>query len=79
MREYVMWRKFNSEHPFPFELIDLHGAMLCSVVLNLVRSADSPPHDMRKFLLLDRPKVEEDDGADGGMSEASKFAVAIGR
>jgi hypothetical protein len=76
--EYGKWRQFESEHPFPSDLIDLHGAMLCSIIVNLVRAEGSTPQDMKQFLLL-RKRSVEDIAETEEVTEASKFASMLGR
>lgn len=77
MVEYRKWMVFERSHPFPAELADMHGAMISSLAVNLVRSPGSAPVDWRDFLFIKRvaPEVVEEEGT----SEAAKFASVLGR
>ena len=51
-REFVDWQRFAIEHPFPADLIDVHGAMAFALLANINREAGAPPLDTRDFLLV---------------------------
>lgn len=51
-REFGDWQRFCVEHPLPFELIDIHGAMQLAMLANINRAKDSPVIDTRDFLIL---------------------------
>ena len=52
LREFRDWQVFLVEHPLPYELADIHGAMLLSTLVNINRAKDSPVMDARDFLIL---------------------------
>jgi hypothetical protein len=52
LREFRDWQVFCVEHPLPFELTDIHGAMALAMMVNVNRAADSPMVDARDFLIL---------------------------
>lgn len=78
-RELRDWFSFAAERPLPDELADLHNALLCSIVANLARSADSPPFQVADFLVLTRrpPPELPDDVVE--VSEGERFARSLRR
>jgi hypothetical protein len=62
-RELADWQRFEALHqPLPDRLADLHNAVLCSVVVNLARSADSDPARPSDFFVIrDREPPPADD------------------
>jgi hypothetical protein len=75
--ELYRWKAFENEHLFPADLIDRHGAMLCSIVLNFMRAQGQAAVEMSELLLLHRAPVvpEEEDTR----TEAEKMAAVLGR
>lgn len=66
------WRRFETIHPLPDRLADIHNAMLCSIVVNLVRSPDAAPVTTPEFFVLrDRPEPAAPDE----VSEAERLSV----
>jgi hypothetical protein len=83
LREFRRWSYFEATvQPLPDRLADLHNAILCATVCNLVRSADSPaiqPDDF--FVLKDRtppaPRPKPVNG-ETTITEADRFRAALG-
>jgi hypothetical protein len=50
--EFVDWQRFAIEHPFPADLIDVHGAMAFALLGNVNQAAGSVPLDTRDYLLV---------------------------
>lgn len=69
-RELVDWARFESLHePLPDRLFDIHLGMLCSVVINLARSADAQPVMASDFFVI-RPPPQP--APDDGLSEVER-------
>jgi hypothetical protein len=52
-RELRDWYRFEALHePLPDRLADLHNALLCSIVVNLVRTADATPVGPADFFCI---------------------------
>lgn len=81
-RELRDWYRFAVEHPLPDELADLHNALLCQIVANIARSADSPALQLADFLILS-PRVAVPELPEGvevvELSEAQRFKRFVGR
>ena len=79
-RELRDWLAFAAEHPLPDDLADLHSAMICSIVANLGRGADTAPVAVSDFLVLSRPAPPEPP-PEGvvELSEGERFARTIRR
>jgi hypothetical protein len=73
LRELLDWQRFEALHqPLPDRLSDLHMAMLCSIIVNLVRPSDAAPARAADFLVIrDRDPSPPDDG----MSEVDRQAL----
>jgi len=78
LSELYKWKEFENEHLFPADLIDRHGAMLCSFVLNITRPEGSEPINMTELLLLHRTPPAAGEIADE-RTDAEKMASALGR
>jgi hypothetical protein len=72
-KELSDWRRFERIEPLPDRLADIHNAMLCSIVVNLVRSSDAAPVGVPEFFVLREPSKPEDDGP----TEAERMSVAL--
>jgi hypothetical protein len=69
-RELVHWYRFEALHePLPDRLADIHGAVLCALVVNLVRAADDQPINPRDFFVIREP---EPPPPDDGLTEAER-------
>jgi hypothetical protein len=75
-RELRDWHRFARAHPLPDTLADIHVAMICSMIANAVRDANSPPAQPTDFMVLLRPQADEHQDAPR-MSEAERFKSAI--
>ena len=64
LRELYDWGRLEAFHqPLPDRLSDLHSALLCSIVVNLVRSADCQPARPADFFVIrEREQPPPDDG-----------------
>jgi hypothetical protein len=73
-RELMDWYRFEALHqPLPDRLADLHSGMLCSVIVNLVRSAESTPASPSDFLVIREPEAPP---PDDGLSEVDRQRIA---
>jgi hypothetical protein len=65
MRELIDWERYEALHaPLPDRLIDSHFAVLCSLVVNIVRGSDSAPVPAADFLQARRQTPPAADGLD---------------
>jgi hypothetical protein len=72
-RELRDWRRFEALHqPLPDRLSDLHFAMLCSIICNIVRSAESSPVSPAEFFMIREPSPPDD----GELSEVDRQRLA---
>jgi hypothetical protein len=63
LRELYDWGRLEAFHqPLPDRLADLHSALLCSIVVNLVRSADAQPAQPSDFFVIREREPQPDDG-----------------
>jgi len=64
VRELRDWVRFENRHqPLPDRMFDVHHAVLDSLVVNLVRSADAPPVAAADFFVARQPaQPPPDDG-----------------
>jgi hypothetical protein len=79
-RELRDWYAFATERPLPDELADVHSALICSIVANLARGADTAAYATSDFLVLHRPAPPAP--APGDMvvlSEGERFARSLRR
>jgi hypothetical protein len=70
-RELMDWQRFEELHePLPDRLLDQHGGLLCSLIVNLVRSAEATPMRPADFYFIrdHQPAPPADDG----MSEVDR-------
>jgi len=51
-REMGDWRRFCFHRPLPFELTDIHGAMLLALLANINRPKDHPSFDPVDMMIL---------------------------
>lgn len=52
VREFVDWQRFAIEHPFPADLIDVHGAMAFALLGNINLAPGAAPLDTQDYLLV---------------------------
>jgi hypothetical protein len=72
-RELLDWRRFEAlTQPLPDKLTDIHFAMVCSIICNLVRSAESLPASPADFFVIREPAPPPDDG----LSEVDRQMLA---
>lgn len=50
--EFVDWQRFALEHPFPADLVDIHGAIATALAVNMNRAEGAPPREVVDFLVL---------------------------
>jgi hypothetical protein len=50
--EFFDWQRFATEHPFPADLVDMHGAIATALAVNMNRAAGEPPREVVDFLVL---------------------------
>jgi hypothetical protein len=68
LRELYDWGRLEAFHqPLPDRLSDLHSALLCSIVVNLVRSADAQPARPADFFVICDRQPPDD-----GLSEVDR-------
>jgi hypothetical protein len=73
-REFTDWLRFEATvSPLPDKLADLHNAIVCSLIVNAVRSADSPPARPADFLIINEIRAAL---PDDGMSEVERAMLA---
>lgn len=79
--EFVDWQRFATEHPFPADLIDIHGAVATALAVNLNREANTPPHEAVDFLVLrfGLAKPEPKPAAVPAMTEADRLLSIFGK
>ena len=65
------WRRFELQAPLPDRLIDIHFGMVCSIMVNLMRSADTTPAQPSDFFVL----REGEPKPDTGMSEIDRLRL----
>lgn len=70
LEEMVGWQRFAAIHPFPAELLDMHGAQIASVIANVNRDpAKMPtPFQVTDFMILGQKRKTETP-----VDEADKF------
>ena len=69
-RELSDWARFDAlNQPLPDRLSDLHFGLLCSVMVNLQRSADASPVLASDFFVIREP---EPPPPDDGLSEVDR-------
>lgn len=56
VHELQDWQVFYSEHPFPADLIDIHGAQMCALTANLNRANGVQPFPVTDFMVI-RPRM----------------------
>jgi hypothetical protein len=79
------WLAFAREHLFPADLIDFHGAQLCTLLANINRSSTTPAFEERQFLASPwrrrRPEAELELGKSrtlsGAVSEARRIMAVM--
>ncbi len=52
VREFVDWQRFAIEHPFPADLIDIHGAMAFALLGNINLAQGAAPLETQDYLLV---------------------------
>lgn len=67
------WRKFFDTRPWPEDAADLQNAILCSIVANLVRGANTPAHKADDFRVLRRREPQPT--TDQALSMADRFMM----
>jgi hypothetical protein len=73
-RELRDWRLFEAlNQPLPDRLADIHNGLLCSLMVNLVRSEDSPAVRPDDFFVIREPVSPQ---ADDGLSEVDRQRLA---
>jgi hypothetical protein len=50
--EFVDWQRFAIEHPFPADLIDIHGAMSFALLGNINSAQGAAPLETQDYLLV---------------------------
>jgi hypothetical protein len=53
--ELYDWQRFAAFHPFPADLLDLHGARQTWLLAMVNRAADVPPFELQEFRLMREP------------------------
>ena len=77
MKEARQWAVFEQSNPFPADLIDIHGALLCSTMINMWSSGDGQASDLNDYLLLRRKPSKEETEGEG--TEAERLAAQLRR
>ena len=73
-RELRDWRLFEVLHqPLPDRLADIHNSLLCSLMVNLTRSADAAAVRPDDFFVIREPTPRADDD---GVSEVDRQRLA---
>lgn len=49
------WQRFAAFHPFPADLLDIHGARQAWMLASVNRAADAPPFELQEFRLMREP------------------------
>jgi hypothetical protein len=57
VREFVDWQRFAVEHPFPADLIDIHGAMAFALLGNINLAQGAAPLDTQDYVLVRRGRT----------------------
>lgn len=74
VREFYDWVTFATVHPFPCDLIDVHGAMIMSLLSNVHRETNAPARSTADFLIMRAaPRVEPE----VRMSEAARMRAGL--
>lgn len=74
-RELRDWRLFEALHqPLPDRLADIHNSLLCSLMVNLTRSADAAAVRPDDFFVIHEPAPPQADG--DGVSEVDGQRLA---
>jgi hypothetical protein len=53
--ELIDWHRFEAQQPLPDRLADIHFAMVCSVMCNMVRSSSAAPVSPADFFVIRDP------------------------
>jgi hypothetical protein len=69
--EMLDWRTFDSLHPLPDRLPDIHHGILMSALVNITRGGDRAPAQAADFFVL-RERVDEPE-IENGLSEAERL------
>lgn len=78
-REFAEWVAFAEVHPFPADLVDMHGAMVAAILANVHRAADAPAAPLSDFLAL-RPRPATPAKPTGKpLTESQRIRAAMGR
>lgn len=46
------WQRFAAFHPFPADLLDIHGARQTWMLASINRATDAPPFELQAFRLM---------------------------
>jgi hypothetical protein len=71
LRELAGWRRYAAERPLPDQLLDLHLARLAAMIVNAMRSPETPPAETADFVIL-RPRQAAPE-AEPGLTEAERM------
>lgn len=79
-REFADWQRFAEVHPFPADLIDIHGAMQMALLRNVYRDKDAPVFRAVDFLIVRglEPAPETKKPGRRKVSEAERMRAAFG-
>jgi hypothetical protein len=70
------WYRFADQHPFPVDVIDLHGAMHIAALANIHRDPNGPPYKPADFLVL-RRRDAEPEPEPPKLTEAQRMRAAL--
>ena len=74
LRELLSWQRFEALHqPLPDRLSDIHFGMVCSIMVNLMRTADASPAPASDFFVLRERKPAP--APSDGLSEIDRLRL----
>lgn len=79
LQEFIDWQRFAAEHPFPADLVDIHGAMTVATLANVNRSPTARTFEVPEFRVL-RPRAGDAQAAPAKpppMLEADRMMLAF--
>lgn len=76
-REFQDWQRFMTEHPLPWELVDIHGAITAATLINVNRASTSPLVEPVDFLIVRERRPKPTKGG-ATLSIAQRMKAAAG-
>lgn len=71
--EFQQWHRFDSLHPMPDRLADIHHGILMSALVNITRAEGSAPADAADYFVLRARAGEPETERTDGVSEAERL------